>query len=317
MGKRKTRLGRVTDVEVRLLRIFQTVVHCNGLSAAEIALGIGRSTISTHIADLEARLGATLCQRGRSGFSLTAQGKKIYEASLRLMSSLDAFRDEANSSPDCMAGALNVGIVDNTVWDPESPLRRVFGEFSPMSGDVDLTLYILSPDELEHRLLDGQLHVGVGPVMHELDGLHYEALFEETNYLYCGRGHPLFERPDSEISTRELFHSGYVKKGYAVDRSVYHDSESMGKRVIGFHAEAFALLILSGSYIGFLPESYAANWETRGEMRRLLAGQYAARVHFAAMTARGKSATPAQTAFVELLCDLSSAAGPLSDTQPG
>jgi DNA-binding transcriptional LysR family regulator len=304
-------------VEVRLLRIFQTVVHCGGLSAAEIDLGIGRSTISTHIADLEARLGATLCQRGRSGFSLTAHGKKIYEASLRLMSSLDAFRAEANYSPDYMTGALNVGIVDNTVWNPESPLRRVFREFSAMSTDIDLTLYVLSPDELEHRLLDGQLHVGVGPVMHELPGLHYRALFEETNYLYCGHGHPLFERPDSEISTRELFHSGYVKKSYAVDRSVYHDNESMGKRVIGFHIEAFALLVLSGRYIGFLPENYAAYWENRAEMRRLLAGQYAARVRFAAMSARGKSATPAQTAFVELLCELSSAEDLPGDPRPG
>ena len=77
MGQRKVRLGRVTDVDLRLLRIFQTVVNCGGLSAAEIDLGIGRSTVSTHIAELEARLGTRLCQRGRSGFSLTSDGKKI------------------------------------------------------------------------------------------------------------------------------------------------------------------------------------------------------------------------------------------------
>jgi hypothetical protein len=52
MGERKVKLGRVTDVDLRLLRIFQTVVNCGGLSAAEIDLGIGRSTISTHIAEL-------------------------------------------------------------------------------------------------------------------------------------------------------------------------------------------------------------------------------------------------------------------------
>ena len=57
MGQRKVKLGRVTDVDLRLLRIFQTVVDCGGLSAAEIDLGIGRSTISTHIAELEGRLG--------------------------------------------------------------------------------------------------------------------------------------------------------------------------------------------------------------------------------------------------------------------
>ena len=40
MGKRKALLGRVSDVDLRLLRIFQTVVNCGGFSAAEIDLGI-------------------------------------------------------------------------------------------------------------------------------------------------------------------------------------------------------------------------------------------------------------------------------------
>ena len=103
MGQRKVKLGRVTDVDLRLLRIFQTVVDCGGLSAAEIDLGIGRSTISTHIAELEGRLGTRLCQRGRSGFALTNRGKKIYEASLGLMKSLDVFRNEVNENEDAMA----------------------------------------------------------------------------------------------------------------------------------------------------------------------------------------------------------------------
>lgn len=56
MGKRKALLIRVSDVDLRLLRAFKTVVNCGGFSAAEIDLGIGRSTISTHIGELEARL---------------------------------------------------------------------------------------------------------------------------------------------------------------------------------------------------------------------------------------------------------------------
>src|ERR1700722_18484677 len=104
MGQRKVKLGRVTDVDLRLLRIFQTVVDCGGLSAAEIDLGIGRSTISTHIAELEGRLGTRLCQRGRSGFALTTRGKKIYEASLGLVKSLDDFGNEINADPDSGTG---------------------------------------------------------------------------------------------------------------------------------------------------------------------------------------------------------------------
>src|SRR6185312_2919641 len=113
MGKRKALLGRVNDVDLRLLRIFQTVVNCGGFSAAEIDLGIGRSTISTDIGALEARLGTRLCQRVRGGVALTARGKKSYEASLVPMKCLDDFRKEVNGATDTVTGEINIGVVDN------------------------------------------------------------------------------------------------------------------------------------------------------------------------------------------------------------
>lgn len=301
MGKRKALLGRVSDVDLRLLRIFQTVVNCGGFSAAEIDLGIGRSTISTHIGELEDRLGTRLCQRGRGGFALTTRGKKIYEASLGLMKSLDDFRNEVNADQDAMTGEINIGMVDNIIWDRELRLRNVFRDFSKVATNIDLTLYVLSPDEIERRLLDERLHVGISPVMHEIAGLSYTYLFDEVNYLYCGRDHPLFDRPDADITTADLVRSQYVKKGYAVNHNLQQANSAMGKRVIGFHVEAFALLILSGCYIGFLPEHYASVWEASGDMRRLLPKRYEAVVSFASMTARGRPHTQALGAFLSCL----------------
>jgi DNA-binding transcriptional LysR family regulator len=154
---------------------------------------------------------------------LTARGKKIYEASLGLMKSLDDLRNEVNATQDVMTGELNIGIVDNIIWDKEAPLSAVFREFSSIASEVDLTLYVLSPDEIERRLIDGRLHVGIAPVMHELASLAYESLFEKLNYLYCGREHPLFDRADSDISTAELVRCQYVEKniqsGFADERS--------------------------------------------------------------------------------------------------
>ncbi|MBV8741288.1 MAG: LysR family transcriptional regulator, partial [Sinobacteraceae bacterium] len=275
-------------------------VNCGGFSAAEIDLGIGRSTISTHICELEARLGTRLCQRGRGGFALTARGKKIYEASRGLMKSLDDFRNEVNAD-DAMTGEINIGVVDNIIWDRELRLREVFRDFSGMASNIDLTLYVLSPDEIERRLLDERLDVGIAPVMHEVAGLSYTYLFDEINNLYCGRGHELFNRPDAEISTADLVKSQYVKKGYAVNSNLQQANAAMGKRVIGYHVEAFALLILSGCYIGFLPEHYASVWESTGEMRRLLPKRYEAVVSFASMTARNRPHSKALDGFLTCL----------------
>ena len=84
-------LGQVGDYEIRLLKVFKTVVECGGFSAAETVLNISRSAISVHMANLEHRLKLKLCSRGRSGFSLTEEGAIIYESVRRLFSQLEDF----------------------------------------------------------------------------------------------------------------------------------------------------------------------------------------------------------------------------------
>ena len=76
MGSSKLRapMGQVSDMDMRLLKVFKTVVDCGGMTAAEHELNIGTSTVSRHIKDLETRLGLVLCRRGRAGFALTAGG---------------------------------------------------------------------------------------------------------------------------------------------------------------------------------------------------------------------------------------------------
>lgn len=72
---RNPSLGQVSDFDIRLLRIFKTIVECGSFSAAESTLGLSRSAISLHMGDLEKRLGMRLCQRGRAGFALTDEGR--------------------------------------------------------------------------------------------------------------------------------------------------------------------------------------------------------------------------------------------------
>ena len=48
-------LRNVTDLDLRLLRIFACVVKCGGFTAAQAELNMSQSNISMHIASLEKR----------------------------------------------------------------------------------------------------------------------------------------------------------------------------------------------------------------------------------------------------------------------
>lgn len=302
MGARKVKLGRVSDVDIRLLRIFKTVVESGGLAAAEVELGIGRSTISTHLADLETRLGTRLCDRGRSGFSLTAHGHVVYQALNSLMKSLDDFQQDMAELHGYLSGELNVGLADNLIWDPQLNLVSAFRRLSK-ADEVSLNVYVLSPDEIEKRLLDGSLSVGLTPVMHHSPALEYHMIFEEQSYLYCGRDHPLFDTPDAAIDDTTLRECSYVRKGYAVNSEFRETNDTLSHHISAHHVEAIALLILTGAHIGFLPMHYAANWVRSGEMRAIRPGEWRALFEFGAVLRKGRSPSAVQTEFVAALIE--------------
>lgn len=102
--KSRALLGQLSDMDLRLLRVFKGVVQCGGMAAAELELNIGISTISRHVKDLETRLGLVLCRRGRAGFTLTPEGQTVYEETLRLLASMEAFRSRIDGIHDRMGG---------------------------------------------------------------------------------------------------------------------------------------------------------------------------------------------------------------------
>jgi len=68
-----------------------------------------------------------------------------------------------------------------------------------------------------------------------------------------------------------------------------------------YDVESIALLILTGEYIGFIPESYAAYWNDRGEMRAILPDRYATSFDVMAATSKGAHKSAALEMFLDLL----------------
>ena len=91
-------MARVSDADLRLLRIFATVVDCKGFAAAQADLNLSSPSISSYIAALEQRLGIRLCSRGRGGFALTDKGALIYREAQRLFGAVEEFAASAGAT---------------------------------------------------------------------------------------------------------------------------------------------------------------------------------------------------------------------------
>jgi DNA-binding transcriptional LysR family regulator len=260
-------MRQVSDIDLRLLQVFLTVVRCGGFAAAQPVLNIGQSTISEHMNRLETRIGVRLCERGRGGFRLTESGQQVHRAALRLFTSVEDFRHEISDVDKQLRGKLNIGIIDNTITNTASPLPLAIHRFNQRASEVQIQIEVKPPLELEQSVLHGQLHAAIGPYPLRISGLDYHPLFKEEQYLYCSNNHPFSSLIDINIKT--------IRGARIVARSYLHAADL---KVLGVNSsaalidnvEAQAMLILTGQYIGFLPSHYAEQWVLKNQLQTLL-----------------------------------------------
>ena len=288
---------QVHDVDLRLLRIFVAIVECGGLSAAESRLNIGRSTISSHLSDLEVRLGIKLCKRGRSGFELTESGRITYQASLELLQQCDAFASTVASSKDELSGRVTLAIIDTLVSDPRSGVAEAIAALKNKSKNIQFDINVCEAREVETSVVNGRSLVGIGVSRHHLRGLNYTPLHNETNYLYCGVGHPLFDCSASSVS-KLLAEAEVITSNYMRDKELRNDGLNYQNSAIAYHDEGIAHLILSGQFIGYLPEHYAAHWVDKGLFKAIQPTQYSYQIPVMLITAKTAAPSPLAEALI-------------------
>lgn len=283
MKPRKLALpGQISDTDLRLLRIFRKVVECGGFSAAEVELNISRAAISIAMNELEGRLALRLCQRGRSGFSLTQEGSEVYQATLQMLAAIEGFRTHVNSLHDYLKGELNIGITDSLVTMPQMLITQALGALKDRGPDVQINIRMIPPNDIELGVLDGRLHVGIIPALKSLPGLHYRPLYEEVSQLYCSSTHPLYQQPASEPVTLSGWDA--VLPAYAQTPQIKTLHEPLKAAASATDREGIAFLILTGRYIGYLPTHYADRWVREQSMRAINPGANRYVTHYSAIT---------------------------------
>ena len=309
-SKARALLGQVSDMDLRLLRVFKSVVECGGMAAAELELNIGISTVSRHIKDLETRLGMVLCRRGRGGFMLTNEGQAIYEQTLHLLASVEAFRSSVDEIHLRMGGELQLALFDKTATNPTARIAEAIALFSERAPDVSLNLKVASINAIERGVIDGSVHVGIIPAHRESRSLLYTELFGETMLLYCGARHPLYGQDHAGLDWDALRQYQFAGLGYHSPNMELSHREKLTRHATGADQEAIATLILSGRYLGFLPDHYAASFVQNGQMQTVKPARFYYLCRFVSLLRRAPQPSRASLLFQQCLVEAHAASAP-------
>ena len=299
--KSRALLGQLSDMDLRLLKVFKSVVECGGMAAAELELNIGTSTVSRHVKDLETRMGLVLCRRGRAGFALTPEGQRVYDETLRLLASVEAFRSSIDDIHHRMGGQLDVAVFDKTASNPQARVGDAIARFSVRAPEVRLNIHVGSINAIERGVIDGAFQVGIIPAHRSSKTLAYADLFGETMLLYCGARHPLFGAAHAGLTWEKLRAHAFAGLGFHSPNMELSHRARLVRKATGFDQEAIAMLVLSGQYLGFLPDHYAKGFEQDGLMQAVAPKRFRYACRFVSVLRRSPAPSRAAQLFQECL----------------
>src|SRR3990167_4635567 len=276
-------LGQLSDMDLRLLQVFKSVAECRLMK------------------DLETRLGLTLCRRGRAGFALTPEGQRVYDETLRLLSAVESFRSSIDDIHRRMGGRLEVAVFDKTASNPAAHIGVAIALFSEKAPDVSLQMHVAAIPAIERGLIDGSIHIGIIPAHRTSQSLVYANLFTETMLLYCGARHPLFGEDHGALTWDSLRAWQFAGLGYHSPNMELTHGARLPRKATGFDQESIATLILSGRYLGFLPDHYAEACERQGKMQAVRPAQVVYRCQFVSVLRRSPQPPRAAQAFAQCL----------------
>jgi len=257
----------ITEYDLRLLRIFVSVVEHGGFSAAENTLGITRSTISVHMSNLEARMKLKLCRRGRGGFALTEEGQLVYRAVIGLFDSLNDFSLMVGTLGKELSGEIVILCADQLDKNKQNKLARCIEIVHEKAPNLHVTLDGDSIGNIEKLLLKDKAHVGIYPNFQKVEGLSYRALTSEPIYLCCSKKHPFFNQVDTQITPEDLAAASTVHPGIDIEENGRKQLSKLNLNAKAYQFDMRKTMILSGQYLGYMPQSYIQEELNMGEIR--------------------------------------------------
>ena len=239
-----------------------------------------------------------LCKRGRSGFEITEAGRIAYQASLELLQQCEAFAATVASSKHELSGRVTISIIDTIASDPRCGVAQAISALRAKSNNIQFDINVCEAREVETSVANGRSLVGLGVSRHHLRGLEYHPLHNETNFLYCGKEHALFDCKPSEVKkileTAEVITSNYMR-----DKEVRNDDLNYPNSATAYQDEGIAHLILSGKFIGYLPEHYANFWVEKGLFKSILPNKYSYDIPVSLIYSKNNITSPLAKAIIE------------------
>ena len=245
------------------LPAFRAVAEVENLPAASKTLNISASALSRTVRLLEEELGQPLFDRVGRRLVLNHKGTILLAGVRNSMRLLNDAVEEVTSS--VMSGPIRIASPGSFMPILVMPALRLLKERHPELRPV---LESVGPGEIADRLLAGTLDIVLTDRQLQLgDELTADLLLDVSYGLYCGAGHPLYDRDEGAIDLATVQRHEFAAPPDGLDHWPMHLSRTIGVQTTIMSTGVD--LCASGAFLAVLPDVVAQRPGSGPPLRRL------------------------------------------------
>lgn len=258
---------------IQTLRIFCTVCETGSFARTSVSMGVSTSVISRRIDVLEERFKVRLLQRNTRNFSLTEEGRILYDGSVRFLGNLDSLEQDVSTDAKSQTGMLRL-VAHEASAHPLALLVSSFRERYP-GITLDVTL-----SERPIDLVSEGLDVGIlPPFMITSETVVTRAVARIPLKLVASPRYFNHRAvPTRPEDLRDHAFVAFASNKLKQDLTLISESESVSlslQHEVASNSVAFILqMVLQGYGIGVVPASVASEHLRQGALEEILPGRF-------------------------------------------
>ncbi|QQX89119.1 LysR family transcriptional regulator (plasmid) [Cupriavidus necator] len=163
-------------MDFRQLRYFARIVELESITAAAEALHIAQPSLSQHVVNLEAELGAKLLVRGPFGARPTETGQILYRHAKMVLRQMEEAHAAVRHGRDVPSGHVRLGLPTSTSRVLALPLLQFVTEHVP---DVTVEIVEGSSADLAELVTAQKLDLCISMDSQQRPNMHLVPLFDE------------------------------------------------------------------------------------------------------------------------------------------
>ena len=289
-------------LEVRHLKLVETVAREGGLTRAANRLHVTQSALSHQLRDIEEKLGAPLFLRLNKKMLLTQAGERLLSSAPAVLEELKRAEEDIRQIALQRDGILRISTECYTCYHWLPPVLKPFNLEFPR---VEVRIVAEATRRPLEALLEGKLDLAITSARARNQKLLFKPLFKDEMVVILSPDHPLTSRPfvsAKDFASEHLLVYALPKEELSIYQKVLTPAGVSPKHVSRVElTEAIIEMVKAGLGIGVMARWAVTPHVEAGKLRALPLTARGFHRRWNAAMIRHKATPPYVLSFVRLL----------------